>query len=276
MPNFLANVWISAMENLKQSARAKTQKGHAMSKSPLAQVSQSSALVLTQQDGIFTTSRIIAEFLGKEHRNILRAIHKIKNQLETSESRPLNFELATYTDEQGKPRPEYKLNVFAFSLLMTELVDPELIPLKAKIFDAFEKAQKAAEQRNKELLEEIEQLRHDNKLLFDAQSTPKYLYKPRVPRQNFCGNITDIQNGVLVVQTSLSQRTKMSDLQFHLGKVSALSKNINGMTTKLEASKSFLFKNYGIECLSDGSLVVTETHKKSKLLKLFKPPEEKL
>ncbi len=63
--------------------------------------------IVNNKNGQTLSSREIANYAGKNHSDVMRAIRKMeKSWLEVSES---NFALAEYTDEQGKKRPEYLL-----------------------------------------------------------------------------------------------------------------------------------------------------------------------
>ncbi len=53
------------------------------------------------------TSLQIAEITGKAHKNVMQAIRKMEDAWEKISE--LNFQLAEYQDEQGKPRPCYLL-----------------------------------------------------------------------------------------------------------------------------------------------------------------------
>ena len=53
-----------------------------------------------------TTSLAVAEYFDKLHKNILRSIELLDCSEEFSR---LNFELTSYLDQQGKPRPMYYL-----------------------------------------------------------------------------------------------------------------------------------------------------------------------
>lgn len=80
----------------------------------------------------FMTSLEIAETTGKQHSNVLRDIRNIVESL--PENSGFNFELAEYTDSQGKPRPMYKLTK-KDSLLLASGYD---VVLRAKIINRWE------------------------------------------------------------------------------------------------------------------------------------------
>lgn len=62
------------------------------------------------------SSREVAELTGKEHFNVCRDIRTLVEQGAFSQ---FKFELAEYTDAQGKPRPEYLLDFDATMTLVT-------------------------------------------------------------------------------------------------------------------------------------------------------------
>ena len=54
----------------------------------------------------YTTSLIVSEYFGKEHKNVIRDIENLDCSKEFCR---LNFELAKYTDKQSKKRKYYKI-----------------------------------------------------------------------------------------------------------------------------------------------------------------------
>ncbi|END4339070.1 Rha family transcriptional regulator, partial [Shigella sonnei] len=62
-----------------------------------------------------TTSIAIAEFFGKRHDNVLRAI---ANTECSPEFNALNFEDVTYTDAKGEKRPMYQITKNGFVFLV--------------------------------------------------------------------------------------------------------------------------------------------------------------
>lgn len=82
-----------------------------------------SAIFFDQGVGQFLcTSRYVAEKFDKRHDNVLRSINELVEKLGGSKESGVRighliFEVATYTDEQWKPRPEYRLSMNAFILL---------------------------------------------------------------------------------------------------------------------------------------------------------------
>lgn len=88
-------------------------------------------------NGILTVSSLeIAERFGKAHKDVLRAIQTLIDDLD-SEFSQRNFAPAEYTDEQGKPRPMYHLTRDAFSLLAMGFTGKKALEWKVKYIEAF-------------------------------------------------------------------------------------------------------------------------------------------
>lgn len=77
-------------------------------------VAATQPLVFLACDDVFTTSNLIAEKFGKQHKNVLRAIENLECSPAFAE---LNFELSEYTDSTGRSRPMYRLSRDGFSFL---------------------------------------------------------------------------------------------------------------------------------------------------------------
>lgn len=73
-----------------------------------------------EQIGYYVTSRMLAEGLGKEHRNVLRDLEKIIKGLLKCEHTPQNLIIpSTYINEQNKQEyKQYKLTKDGFTLYM--------------------------------------------------------------------------------------------------------------------------------------------------------------
>jgi Rha family phage regulatory protein len=74
-------------------------------------------LVLKSKDGNrdVTTSLIVANVFGKEHKNVLRDIQELSC---SQEFRRLNFELSSYFSTQNKEMPMYEITKDGFSFLV--------------------------------------------------------------------------------------------------------------------------------------------------------------
>lgn len=96
-----------------------------------------SALVITNQQGqSVTTSLIVAQVFGKEHKNVLRDIHG----LECSENfNRLNFEPIKYTDSRGREQDAYEMTKDGFSFLVMGYTGAKAAQFKETFIQEFNK-----------------------------------------------------------------------------------------------------------------------------------------
>ncbi|MDR1946526.1 MAG: Rha family transcriptional regulator, partial [Desulfovibrio sp.] len=78
----------------------------------------------------------VARHFQKKHKHVLDEIKRIQSITPKSFSEP-NFRPAEYTDEQGKPRPCYRLTRDGFSLLAMGFTGSAAIRWKLKYIEAF-------------------------------------------------------------------------------------------------------------------------------------------
>lgn len=91
-------------------------------------------MVTLQGNQVVTTSLKVAEYFNKRHDNILRGI----NKLECSKKfRALNFEEASYLDEQGKLRPMFKMTKDGFIFLVMSFTGKTAAQIKEAYIKAF-------------------------------------------------------------------------------------------------------------------------------------------
>ncbi len=96
-------------------------------------------IVLKKSNGeTFTTSLLIAEKFGKQHKNVIRAIEKLPND----EFWRLNFEPRDYEDERGKWQPMYEINRDGFSLLAMRFTGKKAYEWQIKFIGAFNKMER--------------------------------------------------------------------------------------------------------------------------------------
>ena len=92
-----------------------------------------------------TTSIAIAEFFGKRHDNVLRAIANI----ECSEKfNALNFEDVTYTDAKGEKRPMYQITKNGFVFLVMGFTGKKAAAFKEAYIAEFDRMEAELHQNN--------------------------------------------------------------------------------------------------------------------------------
>ena len=91
-------------------------------------------MVTLQGSQVMTTSLKVAEYFNKRHDNILRGINKLEC---SKEFRALNFEEASYLDEQGKLRPMFKMTKDGFIFLVMGFTGKAAAQIKEAYINAF-------------------------------------------------------------------------------------------------------------------------------------------
>ena len=95
------------------------------------------ALVLTNKTGKdVTTSLLIAEKFGKDHKNVLRDIQDLDCSPEFSR---LNFEQSNYVNDRGKIYPMYEITKDGFSFLVMGYTGTKAAEFKEKFISEFNK-----------------------------------------------------------------------------------------------------------------------------------------
>jgi len=127
----------------------------------------------------FCTSLDVAAHFGKAHKNVLRDIDRILEDLGPEYGR-LNFEPSSYLNQQGKSQRSFNLSRDGFTLLAMGFTGPEAIAWKVKYLDAFNRME--AELRQSvpaipdDAMRRIEKLEGDLEALVDltlSQPTPE-------------------------------------------------------------------------------------------------------
>lgn len=98
-----------------------------------------------------TTTRRVAAMFGKEHKNVLRAVERLRPDLPGDFSR-LNFEPRTYVDDRGKEQPEYLLTQDGFLMLAMGFTGPAAIHWRAAFINAFNAMTKTLKRQQRALL----------------------------------------------------------------------------------------------------------------------------
>lgn len=91
-------------------------------------------LVITYKERVTTTSLLVAQKFGKEHKNVLRDIQNLEC---SEEFRELNFELTTYQDTQNKARPMYIITRDGFTLLMMSFTGKAAAKFREEFIEEF-------------------------------------------------------------------------------------------------------------------------------------------
>ena len=94
-------------------------------------------LVIMHDQQAVTTSLILAEAFGKQHKHVLEAISSKINSAENSAQYKKMFAEATYTDKSGKQNKMYYLNRDGFTFIAMGFTGRKADEFKLKYIDAF-------------------------------------------------------------------------------------------------------------------------------------------
>lgn len=113
---------------------------------------------LTQnEDGTVTTNSLkVAEYYGKEHKNVIAKIRKFNNLI--PELAKLNFKLSEYIDDSGKKNVMFTMDRQGFSMLVNKFTGDEATLFTYKYTKAFERMVEIIgllQQENKELTNDL-------------------------------------------------------------------------------------------------------------------------
>ena len=110
--------------------------------------------MITERDGVpVTTSRVVAEQFGKQHKHVLRDIEVLLEQLRTHSTEPnfglstadfaeKNFLPITYRDSTGRELPSYLLTRDGFTLLAMGFTGARALQFKVAYINAFNRMER--------------------------------------------------------------------------------------------------------------------------------------
>ena len=104
-------------------------------------------IVQNTDEGMFTTSLIIAQAFEKEHFNVLQSI---KNLECSKEFNALNFQAVEYKDAKGEMRPAYRITRDGFAFLAMGFTGKKAAVWKEKFLEAFNAMERALMAREEE------------------------------------------------------------------------------------------------------------------------------
>lgn len=103
-------------------------------------------LVSREGDHIYTTSLKVAEHFQKAHRNVVRSIERLLEELPVEAFNVLNFERVEYKDRKGEKRFMFHLNHDAFAILAMGFTGTQALIWKIEFLNAFRTQERALAQ----------------------------------------------------------------------------------------------------------------------------------
>ncbi|PLR40728.1 Rha family transcriptional regulator [Chimaeribacter californicus] len=93
-------------------------------------------MVMPSGDRVVTTSLKVAEYFGKAHKNVLRAIKRLEGECSPDFSR-LNFEPVEYLDRKGEMRLMYSITKDGWMMLVMGFTGKAATAIKESYISAF-------------------------------------------------------------------------------------------------------------------------------------------
>ena len=133
-----------------------------------------SSLFMSTHGEPFTTSRAVAERFGKQHKNVLKRIKKLLNDVDGADISQRNFaprdymsspfsalhlEPRDYTDDRGKTQLEYKLTHDGFALLVMGFTGKEALAWKIAFLTAFNQLEAEAKANRERFINALDLVR---------------------------------------------------------------------------------------------------------------------
>ncbi len=95
-------------------------------------------VILNDQNTPTTTSLIVAEAFGKEHKHVMDTIRAIVNTLELNKIDGSNFRLISYKDSMNRTKPCFELDRNAYAQLVNGFTGEKATVFRKKYADAFD------------------------------------------------------------------------------------------------------------------------------------------
>lgn len=153
-------------------------------------------LVKTNRNGRdITTSLLVAEVFGKEHKNVLRDIMEMDC---SPRFRELNFELSFYISQQNKELPMYELTKDGFSFLAMGYTGAKAAEFKERFINEFNRREMLLKSEDYILARSQEILTNRVKSLQEKVEQKNEIIKALEPKAIFADSVTASKDSILV------------------------------------------------------------------------------
>lgn len=109
------------------------------------------SLVIQKRKKTLTTSLIVAEKFGKQHKNVIQRLEKL---LAEDESNRLSFQPVKYVDQKGESRKMYLIDKHSFIILAMRFTGKKALKWQHRFVDAFEAMEHALLERQNQAWQE--------------------------------------------------------------------------------------------------------------------------
>ncbi|WP_242300701.1 Rha family transcriptional regulator [Bacillus cereus group sp. BfR-BA-01494] len=124
------------------------------------EMTNNNLVFVNDNNEVVTDSLTVAGVFGKKHKNVIRDIHNLHNQLE--EKGKLNFEPISYNDSMNREQLKYNLTKDGFTLLVMGFTGKQALQFKVKYIEEFNKMEQHIKDQQqaqpKTALDQIQQL----------------------------------------------------------------------------------------------------------------------
>jgi len=142
-------------------------------------------LTVNEEGKVVTNSLRVAEYYGKEHKDVLK---KIRGFIELiPELGGGNFSLSSYINEQNKSQPMFEMDRQGFSLLVNKFTGDEATLFTYKYTKAFEDMMEELEHRRKQSLNTVKALNEKDEKIQRKKLLDSYFGKRKTVKTfKFC------------------------------------------------------------------------------------------
>jgi Rha family phage regulatory protein len=140
-------------------------------------------LVEVRGDQVVTSSLLVAQKFGKEHRNIIRNIRDLLANKDVLEIEHMFYE-TLIPDAYGRMQPAFAMNRDGFSLLVMGFTGKEALRFKVDFIAAFSKMEAALKERKPDDLLTVEQREELEALRRESVKLEKFRHKDSLSMLN--------------------------------------------------------------------------------------------
>lgn len=150
----------------------------------------------SEKGNAVTTSLLVAQKFGKEHKNVLASIREMISSAENSAQ---YYYSSSYKDSSGKSNDMYVMNRDGFSLLVMGFTGKDALAFKISFIEAFNKMEQALKSQLPQSFAEALQLAANQAREIEEQQKQLALQAPKVL---FADAVTASSNSVLIAELS--------------------------------------------------------------------------
>jgi len=164
-----------------------------------------------------TTSLIVAQVFGKEHKNVLRDIESLSC---SEDFNRLNFERITYKDARNREQTAYEMTKDGFSFLVMGYTGAKAGEFKERFINEFNRREALLKDddyilmRSQQILQKrVENLQAENKRLEQQNALQEEQLRQAAPKVQYVDNV--LQSVNTYTSTQIAKEVGMDAAKFH-------------------------------------------------------------